>query len=306
MIQKIIDIFYRIPKSYYLHYDKFGGYFNLKKIERNRQEMERNSLNLPPVKSYEDGLPIYFLTGKKYLYQTLFCIQSLNQVSPEKFKFYIVDDGSFQKHDFILIQKMLPNCVIYDKSTIEKKLCEILPLENFPYLNYKRKVYPHIKKITDIHIFSENEWKLVLDSDMLFWKNPIDIIEWLKSPQNPLYMLDCQESYGYTKKLMESLIQEKIQPLINVGVIGMASQSINWNNLEKWCINLEKAEQTTYFLEQALSAMLIGSKESTILNTNNYVVNPKQISEFDVLHHYVDTSKEIYFKQAWRKIIELN
>lgn len=303
MLQKIINILYRNPKSKLNHYKKFGGYFNVLRIEKERKEMEKASANLTPVRSYKTGLAIYFLTGKRYLYQTLFCIQSLAKVSKQEFNFHIVDDGSFDENDIKFINQKLPNCTIYDKIAIDKRLKEILPIEQFPYLHHKREVYPHIKKLTDIHIFDENKWKLVLDSDMLFWNEPLEVINWLKSPDGPLYMLDCTEAYGYTKQIMEELAKCKIQPLINVGAIGLASNSINWNQLENWCIQLEQKEGTTYYLEQALSAMLIGEQESTILNKENHIVNPIKISSEDILHHYVDTSKERYFKTAWRQII---
>jgi predicted component of type VI protein secretion system len=58
-------------------------------------------------------------------------------------------------------------------------------------------------------------------------------------------------------------------------------------------------------LEQALTAMLIGETEAAVLPADEYMVNPqmKAIEEkTGVLHHYVDLSKEGYFKKAWRMI----
>lgn len=303
LFQTLVNILYRQPKSKLKHYRKFGGYFNLTKIEKARKEMEEASLDLPPVISYDNGLPVYFLTGKKYLYQTLFCIQSISKVSDEKFKFYLVDDSSFTNEDLINISRLLPNSTIYTKEIIEKQLAINLPKEKYPYLHHKRATYPHLKKLTDVHIFDENPWKLVLDSDMLFWKQPDQLISWLKKPSSPAHMVDCEECYGYSKTIMQELCSEKIKPLVNVGAIGLLSKSIQWSNLENWCIELEKKEGVTYFLEQALSAMLIGEQDSTILNKETYVVNPQNLYNKDILHHYVDTSKELYFKTAWKQIV---
>lgn len=306
MFQKIIDLLYRKPKSKFNYYRKFGGYFNIKKIEKARQKMESSAFFLSPVISFNHGLPIYFLTGKKYLYQTLFCIQSLVKTTEEKFNFYLIDDGSFTKDDKEKINQLLPNCTVYYKETIDKQLSIKLPKEHFPYLHYKRKIYPHIKKLTDIHIFEENQWKLVLDSDMIFWKQPNEIINWLKNPLTPIHMLDCEESYGYTRKIMRELSGNEIKPLVNVGAIGLSSSSIDWQKLENWCTILEKREGTTYYLEQALSAMLIGDQHAVSLDKTYYITNPKQINPKHILHHYVDTSKELYFKEAWEKIARQN
>ena len=51
--------------------------------------------------------------------------------------------------------------------------------------------------------------------------------------------------------------------------------------------------------------MLIGEVKSTILPADENIVNPstKAIEgQEGKLHHYVDLSKEGYFKQAWKKI----
>ncbi|TSD65870.1 glycosyltransferase family 2 protein [Inquilinus sp. KBS0705] len=302
MIQQLINFLYRTPKAELKKFKRFGGYFNYRSMMVASLAMQKASASLPPVQSHADGFSIYFLTGKNYLYQTLFCIQSLVKSSTEKFKFILVDDGSFDEVLMERIKRQLPGAVIIDKETIDKNLQETLPVDSFPYLHHKRAVYPHIKKLTDIHTLPGDDWKLVLDSDMLFWAYPTDILNWLKHPDKPIHMIDCVESYGYTANLMEKLSASTIKPLINVGAVGLNSKHINWHNVEHWVKELETAEGTSYYLEQALTAMLIGHKPTIALDTDNYIVNPTDNAK-GVLHHYVDLSKEYYYKSAWKKFI---
>lgn len=262
-------------------------------------------MNLAPVTSYSNGMEVYFLTGINYMYQTLFCIQSLAKVSSTRFKFILVDDGSFNNKLVRIVSKHLPGAVIITQKTIEENLDKILPRQQFNALRQKRKIYPHLKKLTDIHTIPNNNWKLVLDSDMLFWANPILIIKWLKNPVMPLYMQDCQNSYGYSRALMEALSGRHIPDMINVGVIGLNSSCINWNKLNNWVQVLEEKEGTSYYLEQALTAMLIGENQAEVLPSNEYIVNPDKATianRTGMLHHYVDLSKEGYFKKAWKAI----
>ena len=268
--------------------------------------MERASHSLPPIISSPDGLSIHFLTGKNYLYQTLFCIQSLAKVTKTKFRFVLIDDGSFDTKLIKPIYFQLPGAQIVTRPMIEQNLKNSLPQKLYPYLHQKRKVYPHLKKLTDIHTIPGSDWKLVLDSDMLFLAEPTEIINWLQSPTQPLHMVDCEESYGYSVQLMENLSQSAIIPLINVGAIGLSSNQMNWDNLENWSQTLEEREGACYYLEQAISAMIIGDKAATILNNEKYIVNPSAeniIKKSGVLHHYVDLSKEGYFRYAWKEFI---
>ena len=305
MFQQLINFLYRHPKSELRKFKRFGGYFNYRKMIRSRKLMDESSLNLTPAISNPEGLLIHFLTGKKYLYQTLYCIQSLTKVTTTKFKFVLVDDGSLDDSMLEQINYQLPGAEIVTKLMIEKNLRSSLPEHLYPYLNQKRKVYPHIKKLTDVHTIPGNTWKLVLDSDMLFWSEPKQMIAWLRNPENPIHMVDCEESYGYSYELMEEVCGFKIRALINVGAIGLNSGQVNWNNIEKWTEKLEEKEGVSYYLEQALTAMIIGNCNSEILNSQEYVVNPSPqmiIRKWGVLHHYVDLSKQGYFKNAWKTI----
>lgn len=304
--QQAINFFYRHPKGVLKTVKRHGGYFNYRNMILMSKRMESYSLELPPVQCHQKGLTIYFLTGQKYLYQTLFCIQSLVKQSKEEFKFVLVDDGSFNIKLINRIKKQLPGAEIIDKKTVERNLNKYLPKNLYPHLHRKREEYPHIKKLTDIHTIPGNSWKLVLDSDMLFWREPKEIIDWLRKPNNPLHMVDCLESYGYSCQLMENLCKSAIPKLLNVGAIGLNSEKINWHNIESWVEILEEKEGKTYYLEQALSAMVIGSQPSKVLDPVEYIVNPSEekiTTTIGTLHHYVDLSKEGYYKYGMSKII---
>jgi hypothetical protein len=108
-------------------------------------------------------------------------------------------------------------------------------------------------------------------------------------------MVDSEESYGYSRPLMKKLCGSDTPDLLNVGIIGLESASIDWDKIEHWVREMELAEGKSYYLEQALSAMIIGNKESKVLSKDEYIVFPdkKVIENFEgVLHHYVDLSKE--------------
>lgn len=306
MIQKLIDYLYRYPISSWKNKQRFGGYWSHRTMIKGQSQMIKASQLLPPIPSFSKGLAVYFLTGKKYLYQTLFCAYSLVKSSTEKFQFILVDDGSFDELYIDQIKKQMPGVSIITAASIQSNLNQHLPENEYPYLHHKRKIYPHIKKLTDIHTIDPNTAKLVLDSDMLFWNEPSELINWLKAPQGCIYMLDCEESYGYDTSLMKSLCGFEIPKLVNVGAFGYNSSIINWRSIERWSKTLEEKQGASYFLEQALSAMLVANEKSIILNKEEYIVNP--ITNLDnstgiKLHHYVDLSKKYYFNIAWRRIM---
>lgn len=306
MLQKLINKLYRYPLSNWRTINRFGGYVSYRKMISSKTKMQDASKNLPPVISDPEGLDVYFLTGKSHLYQTLFCAYSLIKVSNTNYQFVLVDDGSFDQYLIDFATRQMPNVKLVLRDEIQENLNNELPIEKYPFLHHKRKVYPHIKKLTDVHTIARQSFKLVLDSDMLFWNDPIELVSWLKKPQGCLYMVDCEESYGYDTSLMKSLCGFEIPKLMNVGAIGINSNIVNWAEVEFWGKRLEEERGASYFLEQALSAMIVADENKTILSKEEYIVNPEWKNDGLAkvkLHHYVDLSKKYYFEEAWKKVL---
>jgi len=247
---------------------------------------------------------IYFLTGKKYWALTAFCMYSLTEASTIPLRPIFIDDGSFDEGFIKKIKSQFPGCIIKLSAEIELIISQKLPADKYPCLHKKRSVYPHIKKLIDVHIGAAG-WKMVLDSDMLFFKPPIEIYNWLNNPEQPFFLYDPITSYHYSLSLMEELAGNKINPNINVGAAGLKSEDIDWDKLECWVKTLEEKQGTSYLLEQALTAMLVAGKEIIIADKAEYIVMPdkKEVQNpTGVLHHYVAQSKEYYFTISWKHI----
>lgn len=309
VIQKIINFLYRNPRSRLKQIKRMGGWYNVQAIDRSRKEMEKvaEKLVCPQISPESPNLEIWFLTGKKFWYQTIFCIKSLIESSQQDFLIHISDDGSLDTALILKMQAQVPFIHIHTKEEIEERLEQAIPRSVFPYLWHKRAVYPHIKKLTDIHAGSTG-WKLVLDSDMLFFRRPDLMIQWLQNPDRPFHIFDTQNAYGYSFALMEELAGVPIPEKLNVGMIGLQSESIDWRQLENWAQTLETREGTSYYLEQALSAMLVAQQPSVCTGlADDYIVMPSKdqvLNKHGILHHYVDISKAWYFKNAWLQIAD--
>lgn len=264
-------------------------------------------LNQPNVIK-QQPLTLHFLTGKNYWYQTAFCIKSLLTHSSRNLNFTLIDDSTMNAELVEMISSQCKKTSIIQHYEIEERLNQSLPENKFPFLRKKRLVYPHIKKLTDIHAGTTG-WKIVLDSDMLFYKEPKLMFEWMDSPNNPFHIIDTVTSYGYSMELMNLLANSVIVDRINVGVVGLKSETIEWEKVEYWGKSLEEKEGASYFLEQALTAMIIGENKAVVGPAEEYLVMPTKLEVLHptaVLHHYVDTSKEWYFKYAWKTIVADN
>lgn len=284
-----------------------GGPFAMRETERQRAEMERAAALLPalPIPQSDTALRLHVLTGKRFWYQTAFCLHSFATAAAEPVQIEIYDDGTLDEQYSALLLRLGPAVTIHRQEDILSRLDRHLPAGKFPVIRRLWAEYPHIRKLTDIHVGSIG-WKLVIDSDLLFFRKPDLLLAWMRDPQNPLQAVDCEESYGYTKPLMGRLAGCEIPSLVNVGLCGLRSESLDWGELEMWCKEMIEKERQSYFLEQALVAMLVARFSSrTVAPRESYVTLPERrevLSPKAVMHHYVANSKRWYFRTGWRHV----
>lgn len=299
---------YRRPKDELRRLRRWGprAYFRCSAWAAEMEQAARQLPSLPALPPHAGPtLEVWYLTGKRFWYQTAFCAWSLARQCQRELVLHLVDDGSLQPEQEQQLRRLFPAGRTRWKQEMELELDQLLPFDQFPVLRQCWNDYINIRKLTDIHLASSGI-KLVLDSDMLFFRRPDELLSWWDQPLRPCLMQDCEESYGYSRHLMEELACAPIPPLLNVGICGLASEWIDWQELEHWCRSLVDREGTSYFLEQALVAMLVASIKPIVMPHADYVTYPTRqqaVAGDGVLQHYVADSKPWYFGKAWKLIV---
>ncbi len=288
------------------------------------REMEAAAWELPISSPDDAGLPsleVWFLTGQRFWYQTAFCAWTLAKHSNRGVVLNLVDDGTLEPRHEAGLRRLFPAGMTVTRASIQARLDQHLPAWKFPILRQRWLDYVHLRKLTDIHLGSEG-LKLVLDSDMLFFRRPEALLVWWDRNQglvssgptagdssfhpsafSPCLMTDCVESYGYSRALMQELAGAEIPPLLNVGICGLRSECLDWEQLEHWCRTLWEREGTSYYLEQALVAMIAARHSPTVMLPQDYITFPSRdqvLKSGGVLQHYVADSKPWYFGSAWK------
>lgn len=297
-------LLYRRPKDLIAQIWRFGprAYFSLNRWQQNMEQAARE-LQPPEFTESEEPISLWFLTGSNFWYQTAFCAWSFSRQSSLPVELNLIDDGTLKPEQTSNLRRLFPTGQTVDRSAAQARMAKYLPPEDFPVLNQRWNDYINIRKLTDIHLGSTGV-KVVLDSDMLFFHPPTELVSWVKNPDQPtMVMTDCEESYGYSRKILHELSGTELPPLLNVGVTGLSSEALDWEELEQWCEALVEREGTSYYLEQALIAMLAARSGVRVLSADKYLTFPrkaKTLAREGVLHHFVAESKAWYFERGWR------
>jgi len=283
-----------------------GGPWQQRRTERGRLAMEAAAHTLPPLPpTAGTPLSLHILTGRRFWYQTAFCLWTFARQTRRPLAPVIYDDGSLAPEHREPLARLFPAVRFVACPDTLARLDQHLPAARFPTLRERWLNYPNLRKLIDPHVGATG-WKLVLDSDLLFFRRPDALIAWLDAPNAPLHAVDCESSYGYSRPLMNELAGTPVADLVNVGLTGLNSSRIDWERIEFWCCRLIERERTNYFLEQALVAMLVAGRSCAIMPAKDYVTLPRLPETRDcraVMHHYVAASKRWYFQHNWRRTL---
>lgn len=316
---KLLYKYYYIPKIRRDTIKRYGGKKNYDLMmdgERQMRDYALNRLQMQALIPEEGARVIYlnFLSGEKFIHQTLFCIYSLLRfLTPEEqtlFRFRVYEDGSLKEETLRQLQQKFPFIVIVPFKTAMQEVRAQLPAAEYPSLYKKIERYPIIYKLLFVNLGARCI-NPILDSDMLFVQRPEAMLAWMKAWQPGMdetwYIQDSQRYYGYTDGLLESLAGGPLPAQINGGLYIFDSSRIDFRWIEQTITTLEATEGPKYFLEQALISLIAsGYKHRVEASKEDYIVFPKPEhveAQSGVLHHFVETSKESYFKVSWRKLV---
>jgi len=296
---------YHSPVANFRRMVAHGGPWQFRRSRLGREAMRRAAASLPALPAPAATAPgageIHLVTGSRFWDLTAFCLHSFCHQTPPPGPFHLHDDGTLnpETRDHLAA---LGSVVLHSHHELEELLEGTLPPSRFPVLHDRWIHYPNIRKLISPHLLPP-AWKLVMDSDLLFFRTPDFLLDWLASPSKPLHAVDCEESYGYSRPLMEKLVGAPIAPLVNVGLTGLHTRDLDWERIEFFCRALQDAEGTNYYLEQALLAMLVAGRDCAVAPAADYITGPRPPEARDcraVMHHYVGETKRWYFQYNWK------
>jgi hypothetical protein len=302
--------FYHKPKGWLKQMLVEGGPLEQHRTVRGHDEMRVAAKQLPQLSKLDEAypIPIRFLSGFKYWHQTVFCIASLQHVCSKRVDAIVFDDGTLSQEVRDQILSVVPWVRFVVAEEISDRLEFRVPASRYPCLRSRREVYPHLRKLTDLH--DNDSWSLVFDSDMLFFRRPDALLSWMEAPKDVVFIEDVVRSYGYSDALMHELSRGNVPDRMNVGLYGIHGAEIDFDYLE-YCARLQiDRERVSYVQEQALTALLVSGKPWTVLPRADYCVLPdlqEGRKPTAALHHYVAHSKRSYFQFGWQRVLtELN
>jgi len=277
--------------------------------EKGGREMEQAAYRLPPP-SPTKGPPVklHILTGELHWYQAAFCLWSFAAASGRAVAPVIFDDGSLKLEHVEALKRTFPNLEFVGATQSLERLDAYLPDSHFPTLRAQHRVNPIYKKLLNIHV-GQMEWRLQMDSDILFFRSPEFVLKWYDSPQAQLYLYDIKNAYSASIDYLSELAGRPVLQRVNAGLLGIRSVEIDWEQIEFWSKKLTVHGGSTHHVEQTLFALHLSDRECIFPDPKDYVLLPEPPEAIEckaVMHHYVAQARLWLLQRNWRRFIGEN
>jgi len=212
------------------------------------------ALHRPP-KEREERVSIHMLVSGRTWHAGMLAAASLMHHSRRSWRFVIHEDSSVPDAARESIGRWLPGSRFITRAEADKRVAEYLA--DCPRSWANRSLHNLFLKYFDTAAFVEADRFIVLDSDVIFFKRPVEILDWVDSgAKTCLYNEDTREKFFMPRKDIEKAFPVKLLPRFNSGLVLMQKNALDLDLAEKVICTFEKTAHAPQFFEQTLYALM--------------------------------------------------
>jgi hypothetical protein len=256
-----------------------------------RDVYRRKILSTKPVVCESNSeFEIHVLTSKKDFLNAVWCLKTFYYYSKTRPGLVIHGDGTLGASDIKAGFKHFQNCRIIRKNDADRDMRDFLAEFKLCRRNRLRKDFYCAIKLFDPLYYSRSERLLLLDSDVLFFSKPKEIVENIQADKS-FFNSDYQNAYSHPPEVLEKILGMKVLPKVNAGLMFLHKQYYV-DNLDFVEYYFEKVDEvvtgaTINRHEQTVQAILLSKCGAVRLSEQHQISRKHPISDKTVSHHFV-------------------
>ncbi len=250
------------------------------------------------------NLSMHMLFGARDFLMALWSLASFYHVSRVIGTLYLHSDGTLQERHIRTLQRLFPSAHVVDAKDILSTHKDFFITH--PELEVFRRTYRKFqaKKLLDPYLSSSAEFRLILDSDMLWFMHPVEIEENLSSTSpRALMMSDGDTDFAYVFFKDGTRISDTIASY-NSGVTLYRKDQFNLETLKEY---LGRVDYTnSRFTDQACYATIL-EPYLTMLPKDRYILKGSLDDTPRVMRHYTGPQRPKFYilglDRLWKAIL---
>ena len=248
----------------------------------------------------KESLSIHALTSHKDLLMLVWSLASFYAVANVYGRLYIHDDGSLTTKDKEIISALFPNSKIINSETFLSdygmQISEFSVIAEFREIF--RKDFVLLKKLIDPYFVSDADYRLILDSDLLWFRRPVE----LENLSNLSYMMRGKGGngkLGYVFFRDRSRLPEELAAY-NSGIVLYKKENFDLEKLSEFFLRVDHLDpRNRHFIEQAAYAYCLKNLKPLPVDTY-HIKGP--LSSATVVKHYTGPRRPLFYAEGVAKL----
>jgi hypothetical protein len=258
----------------------------------------------PIIGTTSNQAEIHVLTSATDWLNLIWTLKSFYHYSQRNYALCIHDDGTLDEKHYDLFRTHFPNARIIDRPSADKKV--LLELHKYPCCLEFRKTNHLAPKVFDFLSYLESDRLLLLDSDVLFFTEPKELLNRIENPHYQYNSVNADIASAYTVDplVVREQMGFEVQDRFNSGLGLIHKKSLNLEWIEEF-LGLPNIVGHFWRIEQTLVA-LCSSKYRVELLPEEYDVRLEKGINGSPSRHYVGAIRHLMYGEGIKHLMQQN
>ncbi|MEQ1861617.1 MAG: hypothetical protein ABMA13_16985 [Chthoniobacteraceae bacterium] len=248
-------------------------------------------------------VPVHILTGEKDWRLAAWALASFFHYTEIAWPVVIHDDGTLPEEGREMLGTLFNSCRIIPREESDADVGRVL--RPFPFCFDFRNTHPLALKVFDMAHYAQGDRFIVLDSDMLFFRRPQEIIDWAQSaPAKDCWFIeDAQENALITAGEVREELDVKMWSRVNSGLGLVHRPAMDFDFCDRALALTSILRGQVWRLEQTLLALCASRNARGGLLPKTYEVSLRRHATKDtVARHYVGAVRDRFYAEGLKRL----
>jgi hypothetical protein len=250
-------------------------------------------------------VPVHVLTGGKDWRLSAWMLASLFHYSEVAWPVVIHDDGTLSEEARKGLAGLFEGARIIPRAEADSEMAKVL--RAYPFCADYRASHPLALKIFDMAHFARDERFMVVDSDVLFFARPGEIVDWATGPNTRAcwFNEDVQEAALLTAEEAREDLDIKLWSRVNSGLCLIHKPAIDYDLCDRALALTSVLSGQIWRIEQTLFALCASQAGRGGLLPPTYEVSLKRRASPGIIaRHYVGKVRDRFFGEGLKRLRE--
>ena len=246
---------------------------------------------------------VHVLTGCNDWPLAAWMLASWFHMTGHRWTVTIHDDGTLPEPGRVLLKKLLPDARFIEQAQADAAMR--IALAHLPLCLKYRETHPLAKKIFDIPHFAQSKSFLILDSDLLFFRPPGEVLAWIRdeSRNECWFNEDVQEGSLVPEAEAKEKLGVELWPRLNSGLCLLQRDAVDLEFCERALATTSILRGHIWRIEQTLFALCASRHGRGGLLPKTYEVSLAASSAPDAIsRHYVGAVRDRFYADGLARL----